>query len=482
VTPALLALPVYAPFAWAGVDLEGPWPARLEKLAAAIIVASSVALLLAGLSRMTGAVSALVLAVVCGLATTNLSTNAHALWHADAAALGVTAALYCIVLARVERAWLARAAFPLAFAVISRPQTVFIVLPVVVYALILRPGFTRFAAWGLPPVLFQVWYNAHYFGTPLRAQFPILGGLFSMNLADGLYGLLLSPGKGLFVYSPIFLLSLAGAISVWRRGGDGLLRALSLGIGPTVLFYARYLFWNGGNTFGPRYLGDLNVTLTMLLVPFVPWAARTRVRLAVVAALVTISIVPHAWGSVFYEGERDSMDFIERIWLWRKHPLVGRLIPGPPTVARSAEPFFLSLRRQAGMGGRVDLNVNTDRLTQGNTLLLGLDAENSSAHPVELYAGLAIPSESVVVFFAAAQTVASGVPFSYPEWFREMRVMAPRSRVIEPRVFRFTIPWNPILPTEIWAFAALVEPGTRPWRVMAADVKRFEIRPSSFAL
>jgi hypothetical protein len=474
VIPALLALPAYAPLAVARVDLEGPWPARLEKLTAAMIVALTVALLLVVLNRMTDAPSAVALALVCGLATTNLSTNAHALWHADAAALGLVAALYCIVRGRDEPTWVARSAFPLALAILSRPQTFFIVAPVALYALMLRPGITRFVAWGLPLVAFQIWYNAHYFGNPLRTQFSGTDGLFSMDLAEGLYGLLLSPGRGLFIYSPIFLLSVAGAIVVWRRGGDGLLRALSLGIAPTILFYARYVFWNGG-TYGPRYLGDLNVTLTMLLVPLVPWA-RARAALAAAAVLMTVSVVPHAWGAFFYEGERDATDVLEQTWLWRKHPLVGHLLPRPPTIARSAEPFFLDLQSRSGGDGSVDLAVNRVRLARGDTLSLGLDARNSGAHPLDLYAGVAVPGERVVLFFAAIQTTTSAVPFSHPEWFREIRRIAPHSHVLEPEVFRLTVPSSRILPTELWAFAALVEPGTRPWRVTAADVERIEIR------
>jgi hypothetical protein len=475
VASALLALPIYAPFAWAGVAKDGPWPVRLEKLAAASIVAASACLLYLVLSRLTGPVSAALLAAVFGLGTTNLSTNAQALWHHDSAVLGLIAALYCIVRGRDAPAWLARAAFPLAFAVISRPQIVFVVAPVAVYVLMLRPGLVRVVAWGLPPVLFHAWYNTHYFGSPLRTQVPVFGGLFSMDLAEGLFGVLLSPGRGLFVYSPIFLLSLVGAVLVWRRHGDGLLRALSLGIVPTVVFYACYLFWHGGSTYGPRYLGDLNATLTLLLVPLVPWVRRGRGRLALVAALAAISVTSHVYGAFRYDGEGDSTDFIERLWLWQRQPLVGHVLP-PPAIARAPEPFFRDLGSRSATGVGVRLHANAARFHRGETLVLGLQAENASRYPLELYVGIAVPAEGVALFSVARQTLVTSVPISYPEWFRALRILAPDARVVEPRLFRFTVPTN-MTPGDLWAFAALVERATRPWRVVAADAQSIEIRP-----
>lgn len=68
--------------------------------------------------------------------------------------------------------------------------------------------------------------------------------LWSTPLLQGLAGLLLSPGRGLLVYSPIFVLSIVGAAIAWRRGGDPLLRALSVGIALTVVVYARWVSWS----------------------------------------------------------------------------------------------------------------------------------------------------------------------------------------------------------------------------------------------
>ena len=77
---------------------------------------------------------------------------------------------------------------------------------------------------------------------------------FSTPLPVGLWGLLLSPGRSFFLYSPVAVLALPGCYFLWRR--DRLLT------GTLVSFLALYLVflalwsdWYGGRTnWGPRHL------------------------------------------------------------------------------------------------------------------------------------------------------------------------------------------------------------------------------------
>ena len=73
------------------------------------------------------------------------------------------------------------------------------------------------------------------------------------DIPRGLLVLLATPGKSLFLWAPILVLSVIGAASWWRRD-----RALTLGIGTAVaiglVVYAAYLFPEGGYAHGPRHL------------------------------------------------------------------------------------------------------------------------------------------------------------------------------------------------------------------------------------
>ena len=80
---------------------------------------------------------------------------------------------------------------------------------------------------------------------------------FNTPLGEGLWGLLLSPGRSLFVFSPVALLSLPGFYFLYRR--DRLLTvALSFTVAAYLIATALWDGWHAGFTsWGPRYLTSL---------------------------------------------------------------------------------------------------------------------------------------------------------------------------------------------------------------------------------
>ncbi|PDW01105.1 hypothetical protein [Candidatus Chloroploca asiatica] len=112
-------------------------------------------------------------------------------------------------------------------------------------------------AWGVglvPGLAILVWYNLARFGTPFASGYASEANLFTAPLTEGLYGLLVSPGKSLFLFAPPVLLALPGAVVLWRRGHR---EAVLLGLGlflSHLLLYARWGEWEGGGVWGPRFL------------------------------------------------------------------------------------------------------------------------------------------------------------------------------------------------------------------------------------
>lgn len=86
-----------------------------------------------------------------------------------------------------------------------------------------------------------------------RSADPLYHYAIYTNPLEGIYGLLLSPGKGIFIYSPIVLLS----IIFWKRFHK---RYPHLSIAIIGMIITRILFlasrsdWHGGFALGPRYL------------------------------------------------------------------------------------------------------------------------------------------------------------------------------------------------------------------------------------
>jgi hypothetical protein len=473
---ALLALPIYLPLVLGGLDFDDPRMNRIENLVAATMAALTGVIFYVTVLHLVDPVIAVVLALIAGLGTSTMSVNAHGLWHHNGVQLAVAAALYCLVRGRVERVWLARAALPLGFAaLITRPQSAPLIAPLVVYTLLQRPGIARCGLWAAPVVVFYLWYNLTYFGTPTRSQFPFDAGLFSTPLAEGLYGVLLSPWKGLFVYSPIFLLSIVGAVLAWRPGGDGLLRALSIGVALNIALYAKWMFWNGGATAGPRILGDLFLPLTMLLLPVVPWVRASRTALALAGGLLAVSVISHTVVATRSFQHRDMNEFNERIWLWRYHPIAATIAPPARPRAEPPEPFVVQLARPRASvprsqdGCTVRLSTNATRFRTGDRIVLRLTVETPpGAPPRDLYVGAWVPAFQTVAFFPGRGLVTTQMPLDRREWFRRLGTV-PGGVTLDDGDF-FTLRVFHHLPRARYHFfAALVEPGSSPWRVVAAD-------------
>jgi dolichyl-phosphate-mannose-protein mannosyltransferase len=338
---AVLAIPFYVPSALGRVAAESPVVEDLEKVAAATIVALSAMALYLTLRRLTTATDALLITAVYALGTTSLSESSQALWQHGASQLALAAALYCLVRGRREARWTALAGFPLAVAIVSRPSDVLLAVPIGLYVLFHRPRqLAGFLLSGLPAAAFQLWYNATTFGNPFRVQFffsvttavrelPAGGGGWTTPMWDGLTGVLVSPSRGLLVYSPFVLFSLLGMAVVWRRGGDRLLRYLTPGVVLTVLLYSKWGIWWGGSSYGPRLLADLGPVLALLLYPITPLLARRPALRAVFVALVVWSIGAHAVGAFVddrswnWNGNVVVDRFPDRLWSWSDNQLVN---------------------------------------------------------------------------------------------------------------------------------------------------------------
>jgi hypothetical protein len=139
----------------------------------------------------------------------------------------------------------------------------------------------------LPALAWTAWYSLLRDGTLVPA---VYGGSFTTPLATGLYGLVLSPGKGLFAYNPVLLLAIPGAVALWRR--DRAATALLVGLmAARVLLYARWSYWEGGVAWGPRFLMPAVGPFSLLAVYAVSRIPRLRLGLRVPAVAATVALV-----------------------------------------------------------------------------------------------------------------------------------------------------------------------------------------------
>jgi hypothetical protein len=136
--------------------------------------------------------------------------------------------------------------------------------------------------------LFHLTWNAQRFGNPLDFGYDCCDTVpvkpwrpFAVeDVPRGLAVLLLTPGKSLLLWAPPLLLALTRVRRLWQTD-----RALALGLvvsaGAALVFYASYIFPEGGYSHGPRHL----VPLVPLL--FLPAANPTARPLSHSAMLAT---------------------------------------------------------------------------------------------------------------------------------------------------------------------------------------------------
>ena len=113
--------------------------------------------------------------------------------------------------------------------------------------------------------LVVVAYNFYFFGHLLGGYNGEQGNVALNNLADGLPGLLFSPGFGLFIYFPITLVAVA--MLVWRPRmlADPTIGAAIVAILLTIALVSARVGWTGGFSFGPRYLSEVEPLIVLLV-------------------------------------------------------------------------------------------------------------------------------------------------------------------------------------------------------------------------
>jgi hypothetical protein len=340
---AIAATPLYAPAVALGTlsPADAESCRRMEKVAAAVIVALSVAFLDAALLRRTSVTLATAITVAYALGTSSLSVSSQALWQHGPSQLCFAIAILMLLGARDGRPGLAAlAGLPLAFAVVCRPTNAMLFVPLALYVVIAHPrARLPFVLAAAVPFAFQLAYNMAYFGTPIWMQFSFS----DRKLWRGgrplafLSGLLFSPSRGLFFYSPVLLFGVAGLGLAWRRGGDPLLRSVAAGFVLALALHSRWWMWWGGGSYGPRLTADLTPLLAFAIVACSDALRVSRVLRAVFGVTLVWSVFAHAVGAYWDDGrwnEKIQGDHPSHAYLWSWTD--NQLVNAPGDMLRAA--------------------------------------------------------------------------------------------------------------------------------------------------
>lgn len=344
IVPGFFNVPTYFVASRSGRTLDGPERARLSMITASLVTAASAVFFFLAVSRIVTRLStALGATFVYSFATTAGSVAARGLWQHGPSLLFLNASLWMLT-HRGSRTWIGLAGLPLGLAIWNRPVNALLVAPLVLYVLAAeRRSAVVFALALAAPMAAMSWYSWRYWGSiTFLGQYspaPYFGGRF----IEGLLGLLVSPSRGLFVFTPLFLLSLPVAARALRDPrAQPLMAALALGPVLQLPLFAQWFYWWGGYTFGYRLLTEWVPALTLLIA--VGWEthySRSRLARASIATAGAWSLYVNLLGAFFYPCGFNSIpndidQHPERLWgirdgeIWRcADKSVNQLRNGP---------------------------------------------------------------------------------------------------------------------------------------------------------
>jgi hypothetical protein len=152
-------------------------------------------------------------------------------------------------------------------------------------------------------------YDWARFGDPFETGYGAQATLvaYTTPLWVGLYGLLLSSGKGVLWFAPALWAAPSGWLAMWRRR-PGARRAAFAALAAVVAalgVYGTFQHWAGDGSFGPRYLVPL-LPLAFLPVAFAldratRWGRRAILALGALGLLVQIAGVSIHFGAQMRE-------------------------------------------------------------------------------------------------------------------------------------------------------------------------------------
>ena len=222
--------------------------------------------------------------------------------------------------------WLCGAAAGVAFMI--RPTNA-LLLPAVVVALHVRRAGIREYARFLGPVVLAGAFTLIYNWGAFRDVFGGYPGHMDGRFGRGVAGVLISPSRGLFVYTPVALFALAAFLPAARdnRGKHrSLLIVAAIFAVLHTLFMAKWSIWWGGFSWGPRLLTEIAPCLVILIAIGVPAIEQRNLRALFVTAAVYSCLI-QALGAYCYPKGRWDQSPVDinieqtRLWDWVDNPI-----------------------------------------------------------------------------------------------------------------------------------------------------------------
>lgn len=331
---SILAVPAVAIESWIEpgffAELQSGIPDRFEQFVASTIGAAAAVIFFWLIYGQFGSASiALAATAIFALGTAMWSTATRALWQHGPEVLMFVIAMLLAVRAHRRPSLIQYSGLALALAFIMRPTAAIAIIAITFYVLAFyRAWLLRYIVWAMVAAVPWIAFNYWVYGEMLPPYYAPERGTELSPFGEGWLGILLSPSRGLLIFTPVVVFAVSGFVLSLRRREQ---RPLHIAFAAIVIgitsICASWPIWWGGHCYGPRLLTDI-VPFLVYFVTFNFWLPAgtprpTRIAVAgAVAVLATISIAIHGHGalqtapSAWSTFPSDVDQNPDRLWDW----------------------------------------------------------------------------------------------------------------------------------------------------------------------
>jgi hypothetical protein len=307
----------------------------VEKWISAIIAALCAAVIFMIARQCLGILLSYCVFLIFTLGSPLWSVGSSALWQHGPTMLMLSSSIYLILLAEKNEKMSQFVSIPLAFSYLIRPTNS---ISIIVLSLFVfykyRKYFIRYLLWALPIAGFFVAINLNIYGTILPPYYNPERIFNFTHFFSALAGNLISPSRGLLVYSPILILAV---ISNLLRIKNGEMKSLDWMA--VVIILAHWLIvstfshWWGGVSYGPRFMSDMIpyfILPTIYLISYLSDQPKVKkiLGISLMVTLIAVSTI------IQYRGVNELSTY-----QWNRSPV--RVDQKPSRVWDFSDPQFM---------------------------------------------------------------------------------------------------------------------------------------------
>jgi hypothetical protein len=309
----------------------------MDKIAASVIAALSAIFLYVSLKHLFSKKTALFCTLIYAFATNTWVISSQTLWQHGAVELFLVILFYLVVINEEQENrnifFLMGMLSGLLF--FCRPVDSILLLPIICYVFVhnTREKLYYVCTLILVSLPFAA-YNFYFFNNLFGGYISNVSFFdFNFNAINSFFGLIISPNRGLLIFSPVCLLAIFGISGIKKiktKKMQCFLLLLAISVLCQIIVYSFFKIWWAGWCYGPRFLtGMLPFLIIFLALYFDMLSKKTWTEKGIRKYLITVVIIILICWSVFvqivgafyypgnyWDGNPNIDQNTQRLWDW----------------------------------------------------------------------------------------------------------------------------------------------------------------------